>query len=77
LFIKRTKRTLRGKTYTNHLLVEPVATERAHATGSFVRSVLSLQVPERSGLNLPTIYRVLRIPDRILSPIKQWIENSQ
>ena len=22
------------------------------------------------------IYRVLRIPDRILSPIKQWIENS-
>jgi transposase len=28
LFIKRTKRTLRGKTYTNHLLVESVATER-------------------------------------------------
>jgi hypothetical protein len=28
LFIKRTQRTLRGKTYTNHLLVESVATER-------------------------------------------------
>lgn len=28
MFIKRTKRTLRGKTYTNHLLVESVATER-------------------------------------------------
>jgi transposase len=28
LFIKRTKRTLRGKVYTNHLLVESVATER-------------------------------------------------
>jgi transposase len=28
LFIKRTKRTLHGKTYTNHLLVESVATER-------------------------------------------------
>jgi transposase len=28
LFIKRTRRTLRGKTYTNHLLVESVATER-------------------------------------------------
>jgi transposase len=28
LFIKRTKRSLRGKTYTNHLLVESVATER-------------------------------------------------
>jgi transposase len=28
LFIKRTKRTLRGKIYTNHLLVESVATER-------------------------------------------------
>jgi hypothetical protein len=28
LFIKRTKRTLRGKTYPNHLLVESVATER-------------------------------------------------
>jgi transposase len=28
LFIKRTKRTLRGKTYTNHLLVESIATER-------------------------------------------------
>jgi transposase len=28
LFIKRTNRTLRGKTYTNHLLVESVATER-------------------------------------------------
>ena len=28
MFIKRTKRTLRGKVYTNHLLVESVATER-------------------------------------------------
>lgn len=28
MFIKRTRRTLRGKTYTNHLLVESVATER-------------------------------------------------
>jgi transposase len=28
VFIKRTKRTFRGKTYTNHLLVESVATER-------------------------------------------------
>jgi hypothetical protein len=28
LFIKRTQRTLRGKTYANHLLVESVATER-------------------------------------------------
>ena len=28
MFIKRTQRTLRGKTYTNHLLVESVATER-------------------------------------------------
>ena len=28
MFIKRTKRSLRGKTYTNHLLVESVATER-------------------------------------------------
>jgi transposase len=28
LFIKRTKRTLRGKTYTNHLLVESVATKQ-------------------------------------------------
>jgi len=28
LFIRRTQRTLRGKTYTNHLLVESVATER-------------------------------------------------
>ena len=28
MFIKRTKRTLRGKIYTNHLLVESVATER-------------------------------------------------
>ena len=28
MFIKRTKRTLRGKTYANHLLVESVATER-------------------------------------------------
>ena len=28
MFIKRTKRTFRGKTYTNHLLVESVATER-------------------------------------------------
>jgi hypothetical protein len=28
LFIKRTQRTLRGKTYTSHLLVESVATER-------------------------------------------------
>jgi transposase len=28
VFIKRTKRTLRGKVYTNHLLVESVATER-------------------------------------------------
>jgi transposase len=28
VFIKRTKRTFHGKTYTNHLLVESVATER-------------------------------------------------
>ncbi len=28
MFIKRTKRTLRGKVYTNHLLVESVTTER-------------------------------------------------
>ena len=28
MFIKRTQRTLRGKIYTNHLLVESVATER-------------------------------------------------
>jgi len=28
LFVKRTKRSFRGKTYTNHLLVESVATER-------------------------------------------------
>ena len=28
MFIKRTKRSVRGKTYTNHLLVESVATER-------------------------------------------------
>ena len=28
MFVKRTKRTLRGKVYTNHLLVESVATER-------------------------------------------------
>lgn len=28
MFIKRTKRTFHGKTYTNHLLVESVATER-------------------------------------------------
>ena len=28
MFIKRTKRTLQGKVYTNHLLVESVATER-------------------------------------------------
>ena len=28
MFIKRTKRTLRGKTHTNYLLVESVATER-------------------------------------------------
>ena len=28
MFVKRTKRSVRGKTYTNHLLVESVATER-------------------------------------------------
>ena len=41
MFIKRTKRTLRGKTYTNHLLVESVATER----GPRHRVVCSLSLP--------------------------------
>ena len=38
MFIKRTQRILRGKTYTNHLLVESVATER----GSRHRVICSL-----------------------------------
>ena|GEM_PF-3861767 len=37
MFIKRTTRTLISKTYTNHLLVESVATERGHVTGLSVR----------------------------------------
>jgi hypothetical protein len=44
LFIKRTKRTLRGKTYTNHLLVESVATERG-PRHRVVCSLGSLAVP--------------------------------
>jgi hypothetical protein len=57
LFIKCTKRTLRGKTYTNHLLVESIATER----GPRHRLVCSLgsfgPAPKGSGSNWLIIFK--------------------
>ena len=52
MFIKRTKRTLRGKTYANHLLVESVATERGRVTESSVRSRSLGPAPKAQWLKL-------------------------
>ena len=71
MFIKRTQRILRSKTYTNHLLVESVATERGP------RPLARLL--KRSGSSWLITFRLVGRPGKLLRALRQeqaWVQKA-